>query len=111
MDRSNRRTKKLVRQASTTGKSIKPCDSFKSNVWRPEKCANCFFSRSEHTGSTDSPMPINVKELSRLQDLLTAGLIQPAEFERRKHELYVEAQTGGTFRTSIATFPLSLLFP
>lgn len=49
-------------------------------------------------------MPINVKELSRLQDLLAAGLIQTAEFERRKQELYVEAQTGGSFRPYNASF-------
>ena len=84
MDRKDRKTRKLKRQESLTGKSIKPCSSFKPNVWKPTKCVNCFFPAEQHASSSSDHVDVNPVELKRLQELLDAGMIQPAEFERRK---------------------------
>jgi hypothetical protein len=45
---------------------------------------NCFFPAEQHASSSSDHVDVNPVELKRLQELLDAGMIQPAEFERRK---------------------------
>lgn len=92
MDRKDRKTRKLKRQESTTGKSIQPCNNFKPNVWRPNKCVNCFFPINQHATSSAPVEDPNQAEIKRLDNLLEAGLVQPAEYERRKAAFLSPAQ-------------------
>ena len=88
MDPQDRKTRRLKRQESVTGRSIRPCDNFKPNVWRPNKCVHCFFTAAQHGADASTSAPqISDNDLKRLKDLLDSGVIQEAEFERRKAEL------------------------
>ena len=109
MDRKERKRQRLTRQQSVTGKNIRPCDNFKSNLWRPNKCINCFFSAGEHASSSYLKADVNPYELQKLQDLFESGMIQEAEFERRKALLTGESAPSGM--SSLVHLPLAIEYP
>lgn len=62
--------------------SIRACNNFSPQAWKPDKCLNCFLKMNEHLNKK-----INPYEIKKLDDLLESSIIELDQYETQKRAL------------------------